>query len=108
MGDNLCLVTTALDQDWSSFLHWTIMATIYAESENIDSSRSDELPSIGSFGLSFNNFFRRVVGSIGNYNEVYERNLGNLFPRSGRNLLNKNPQTTIQGPNIYIPPGLGM
>lgn len=88
-------------------LRWAVMASVYAEAYGIDKDLSLDLPIIGSFGPPFEKFFQHVVGTIGNYNEIYERNLGNVMPRSGRNMLNKNPQTTIQGPSVYVPPGFG-
>lgn len=102
---NLCLVTSSSDEAWASLLQWTVISTLYAEAQGIGMEESQSMPSIDSFGPSLKQFLQRVIATAGNYNELYERNLGWLLPRSGRNLLNGNPQSTIQGPLVYIPPG---
>ena len=89
-------------------VEWAVMATLYGEVHSIDSQHSDAMPSIGSFGLDFENFFRSIIAAVGNYDELYQRNLGELYPRGRRNVLNKNPQMSVLGPNVYIPPGLGL
>ena len=46
---------------------------------------------------------RDAVHAMGNYNEVYERNLATIIPRGGRNMLNL---VEDNQPLRYIPPGL--
>lgn len=105
---NLCLVTSLNFQHWASMVHWMVLSIIYAEAHDISMDESLSMPFMGSFGPRFEKMFQRAVATVGNYNELYERNLGQLLPRSSRNLLNKNPQSTIRGPSVYIPPGFGL
>eukprot|EP00797_Seminavis_robusta_P026275 Sro474_g150170.1 Putative amino-acid ABC transporter-binding protein YhdW (1044) ;mRNA; r:3799-7212 len=106
LEDNFCLAMKGGNYQWRSFVRWTIAATIFAEEEGIEQDRAEELPSIGSFGSAFEGMFRYSVSHVGNYREIYERNLGDRIPRSGPNLLNRNPQSSVLTLEAYVPPGL--
>ncbi|MEM8832408.1 MAG: amino acid ABC transporter substrate-binding protein [Cyanobacteria bacterium P01_G01_bin.19] len=82
------------DSQWFDVVKWVTYATIQAEelginSQNIDSFAQTEDPEIGRFlgtegnlgedmGLP-NDFARRIVQHVGNYGEIYERNIGQPF-----------------------------
>ncbi|MEB3211733.1 MAG: amino acid ABC transporter substrate-binding protein [Leptolyngbyaceae bacterium] len=84
-------VTINNDSTWFDVVKWVTYATIEAEELGIDSSNVDSLlesenPNIRRFlgvegelgeglGLS-NDFAYRVIKAVGNYGEIYERNLG--------------------------------
>ncbi len=84
-------VTINNDSSWFDVVKWVTYATIEAEelginSENVDSLLESENPTIRRFlgvegelgdgiGLS-NDFAYRVIKHVGNYGEIYERNLG--------------------------------
>lgn len=82
------------DAQWADAIEWITYALIEAEelginSENIDSFQDSEDPNIRRFlGLEGNlgedmglpnDFAARVVRHVGNYSEVYDRNIGEPF-----------------------------
>ncbi|CAB9505458.1 extracellular solute-binding protein [Seminavis robusta] len=101
--DNYCLVTRQEDHDWASFVSWAVSAMVHAESKGISQQTSGQMNEVFAFGEGFHRMFRDAVQAIGNYAEVYDRNMANIMPREGRNLLNANPETTAQH---YILPGV--
>lgn len=104
------------DAQWADVLRWVINATIEAEElginqGNLASFANSEDPVIKRFlgkednlgkslGLS-NDFAARVVKHVGNYGEIYDRNLGSTtklnLPRGQNQLWNK-------GGLLYSPP----
>lgn len=82
------------DVQWSDFLRWITFATIYAEEEGIGAATAFRMPLLELYGSSYKQAFRDLIFTVGNYGEIYDRNLENYVPRSGRNLLNhaNNPQ----------------
>jgi len=84
---NLCLVTRQDDLQWSSFVFWIVEATFYAEENGITMALSNDMPTVNLFGHDFQRMFRDVILSVGNYGEIYERNVQPFVPRSGLNLL---------------------
>ena len=100
-AENLCLVTRQDDPEFSSFVYWVIDSLIYAEELGITQATSNRMPDVKLLGPDFSKIFRDAVFVVGNYGEIYDRNLGSILNRSGtRNLLNNN-----SGPQLYIPPG---
>ncbi|TFH19481.1 MAG: amino acid ABC transporter substrate-binding protein [Acidimicrobiales bacterium] len=105
------------DTQWAQAVNWAIFATIQAEefgitSENIDTFVGTEDPGIQRFlgevvegdavldpGLGLpTDFAYQVVKQVGNYGEIFERNLGPLGLERGVNALWSN------GGLIYAPP----
>lgn len=76
------------DVQWSSFVYWTVASTIHAEAENITQASPNEMPDVGLFGLRYRRMFRDAILAVGNYGEIYSRNVEDLIPRDGLNLLN--------------------
>jgi len=93
---------------WSALVRWTVYALIEAEEQGIDSKNVDQkltstdpvtkrfLGTEGDLGKSLgltNDFAVRVVRKVGNYGEIYNRNLGPNTPfkleRAQNNLWNK-------------------
>lgn len=100
--------------EWFDVVKWVTYAMIKGEdlginSQNINGFSQSQNPRIRRFlgqednlgqqiGLS-NDFAKRVIAKVGNYGEIYERNIGQPFNLSrGRNALWKN------GGLIYAPP----
>ena len=100
--------------EWFDVVKWVTYAMIKGEelginSQNVNSFRQSTNPKIRRFlgqednlgqqiGLS-NDFAKRVIAKIGNYEEIYERNIGQPFNlERGRNALWKD------GGLIYAPP----
>ncbi|CAB9497912.1 extracellular solute-binding protein [Seminavis robusta] len=101
--DNLCLVTREDDQDWLTFVFWTVAATIHAEEHDITQELYSDMPTIYVYGASLDRMFQDVIFSVGNYGEIYNRSLQELIPRRGRNRLNSGMHP---GPQHYPMPGL--
>jgi general L-amino acid transport system substrate-binding protein len=90
------------DEQWSDIIKWVVYGMIEAEelgidSQNVDSFLTSEDPVIrrllgtegelgSKFGLS-NDFVYRAIKLVGNYGEVYERNLGPFNLARGLNSL---------------------
>ncbi len=101
------------DEQWSDIVHWVVYGMIQAEelginSKNVDTFLTSEDPvvrrllgvegELGSkFGLS-NDFVYRVIKNVGNYGEVYERNLGPFNLARGQN------DVWQKGGLLYSPP----
>ena len=102
------------DSQWFDAVQWIVYATIEAEelgidSQNINSFAQTEDPEIKRFlgaegklgedmGLP-NDFARRIITHVGNYGEIYERNIGTPFElERGLNALWEN------GGLMYSPP----
>ena len=105
------------DSQWADIINWTVYALVIADEKGITSTNVDDMvadppdPEAGrllgvgedelqtKMGLSAD-AFAQAIRQVGNYNEIYERNLGPLgFERSGS--INA-PWT--QGGLIYAPP----
>jgi general L-amino acid transport system substrate-binding protein len=101
------------DDKWADAIHWVVYGMIQAEelgitSANVDSFLTSEDPvvrrllgvegELGSkLGLS-NDFIYRVIKLVGNYGEVYERNLSPFNLARGQNAL------WTDGGLMYAPP----
>lgn len=88
---NLALVTREDDPQWSDFVFWVVSATIIAEERFIVQSMHGDMEEAKVFGPSFRSMLRQVIQAVGNYGEIYDRSIGRLVPRQGRNLLNADP-----------------
>lgn len=102
--------------NWSDLVNWIIYTTIYAEelgitSENVEEMLNSTNPEIRRFlgtegnlgedlGLS-NDFALRVIRHVGNYGEIYNRNLGPETPLNLERGLNR---LWTDGGLMYSPP----
>ena len=98
--ESLALVTTEDDIVWSNFVHWVVMAIIYAEEQNITSSTFEKMPRVDLFQPLINDgVFRNVIRAVGSYAEIWDRATSRQhLERKGRNLLNSLPRL---GPQLY-------
>ncbi len=104
------------DSKWLDVVSWTVYATIYAEelelnSRNIDAAKTSADPSIRRFlglegtsgkglGLSAD-FAVDVIKAVGNYKEIYDRNLG---PKTKLNIPRRQNANYESGGLLYSPP----
>lgn len=101
------------DEKWADVVHWVVFGMIQAEelgitSENVDSFLTSEDPVVrrllgveGELGSKLgitNDFVYRVIKLVGNYGEVYDRNLASYGLARGQNDLWTN------GGLMYAPP----
>ena len=96
-GKAFSLVTKEVDTQWTNFVNWVVMATIYAEENNIVQTTSNEMPLVSLFGPDLERMMRDTILAVGNYGEMYQRVLGQNATRVGRNMLNVSPY----GPQMY-------
>ncbi len=104
------------DHEWLEIVNWTVYATIQAEEfgitkDNIDSFLASEDPAIQRFlgvdkslgeaiGLD-PKFAYNIVKTLGNYGEIFERNIGKNTPVGFERGYN---QPWTQGGLLYSPP----
>jgi general L-amino acid transport system substrate-binding protein len=105
------------DAQWADAVNWIVYATFQAEEYDITSANiadflSSDLPEIQRFlglgdnklgegiGLS-NDFVQRVIRAVGNYEEIYNRNLG---PDTPFNLPRGLNSLYTEGGLLYSPP----
>jgi len=85
------LATRQDDSQWSAFVYWTVIATIFAEEEFIGKEKSFRMPVVRLFGPGFVQMFRDAISPFGNYGEIYDLTVGKRIDRAGRNHLNVIP-----------------
>jgi hypothetical protein len=100
--DPFVLVTREDDTQFSTFIFWVVTIIFYAEEQGITMATATDLPTTNLFGSVFPTMFQDAVKAVGNYAEIYARNVEKDVPRSGSNLLN----TFLQGPQHYPYPGV--
>jgi len=104
------------DQQWGDVVRWTLFALINAEelgvtSKNVDQMLKSTNPEIrrllgveGAFGQSLgltNDFAVRAIKKVGNYGEIFERNVGQGSPLKIKRGLNA---LWNKGGVLYAPP----
>lgn len=103
-------VTRDSDPQWTSLIRWTLFALIDAEERGLDTAAmaaagADEAklmgaPAVKSLGLA-DDWLVKVLAGVGNYAEIFDRNLGEQTPMQlsrGVNAL------WTQGGILYAPP----
>lgn len=104
------------DSQWADIVRWTVYATILAEELNINSTNAKLMRDTGrnaavkrllgvqgagtsleTLGLAPDAFFK-VIQQVGNYGEIFERNLDSLGIVRGQNAL------YTRGGLLYAPP----
>jgi len=101
------------DDKWADVVHWVVYGMIQAEelgitSQNVDEFLTSEDPvvrrllgvegELGSKSGLSNDFIYRVIKLVGNYGEVFERNLASYGLARGQNAL------WTEGGLMYAPP----
>lgn len=104
------------DNNWNDIVTWTVNCTIEAEESGVTSANVDEMlgsdnPTIqnllgvtGDLGQALglnNDFCYQVISQVGNYGEIYDRNLG---PDTPFNLPRGLNQQYTDGGLLYSPP----
>lgn len=60
------------------------------------------MPLVNLLGPKYERMLQNAVAAVGNYGEMYVRNVDALVPRAGRNL----PNVIPNGPQLYPLPGI--
>ena len=88
LRDPLAMVTRDDDRRWCDVIFWTHQALVAAEEQGIAQSTAGDLTATVVFGESLDDIFVEAVRAVGNYGEVYARNVEPIIPRSGFDLIN--------------------
>lgn len=91
LKDPLAVVTRQDDPQFTSFVNWIVSATFYAEEEGITQSTAGQMPFVFLFGPLYGRMLIDAIQAVGNYAEIYARNLQSIIPRGGQNGANVNP-----------------
>lgn len=83
------MATSQTDADWSTYVYWVVANLIGAEEENTTSAVGMNRPVIKLFGPKFEGMFQGPISVVGNYDEIYSRNIDSLPPRANENLINR-------------------
>ncbi|HEY4200240.1 MAG TPA: amino acid ABC transporter substrate-binding protein [Devosiaceae bacterium] len=104
------------DEQWYDIVEWTMYALINAEELGVSSRNIDSMSTVnnsqikrllgldGDFGTPIGldaKFMARVIRSVGNYAEIYERNFG---PQTGAALPRGQNSLWSNGGLLYAPP----
>ena len=86
----LAMATRQRDVQWTDFVKAISMCPIHAELSGINQTTAVEMPTIQLFGLKYRQSLRDIILKIGNYDEIYQRNMQRYLPRvdNPRNILN--------------------
>lgn len=101
------LATREDNSQFSSFVNTIVYSIIYAEEKGITMSNSEKMPFLTLFGNDLKWALRDVIQRVGNYQEIYYRNIivaaeGSDHLKDVRNSLN------VEGhPQMFPLPGLG-
>ena len=87
---------------FTDFVNWILQAILNAEEQGVTQSSYLTVPPSNLFGNSYALAFQNAIHSIGNYEEVYERNIGKIVPRSGLNELNQGSTRRIIGGEFHL------
>jgi len=85
----LALVTRNGDAEFSDFVNWIVQALMAAEEQDITQSTAGAFTQSTLFGEEYQDMFINAIEAVGNYAEVYDRNLEAIIPRASINTINQ-------------------
>lgn len=91
----LALVTRSDDAEFSDFVNWIMQALLTAEEQGNTQSTATSFAQSSVFGEENENMFIQAIEAVGNYFEVYERNLAPIIPRAAINDINQGDTALI-------------
>eukprot|EP01083_Nonionella_stella_P250798 866048_1 len=85
------IVTREDDVLFASFVNCIVLATIYAQENNVQREKSSEMPLVSVFGSHLNWALRDAIFYSGSYDQIYSRNYPSNVSETfrGRNNLNE-------------------
>ena len=86
--DPLAIVTRDYDPEFSDFANWVLQGLFNAEAQNITMETADTFAETEIFGDQYKNMFKNALAAVGNYGEIYARNLEKILPRLTVNMIN--------------------
>ena len=97
LGNAFGMATGPDDSTWQDFVYWVVMASMYAEDQNITSANPLAMPLVSLFGEDFKAMFLDSISAAGSYSEIHESSRQSGAPRSAYNFLNQN----LEGPQQF-------
>ena len=93
----IAIASRSDDIQFSKILRWVVFGFSHAEEEYITKVHASLMTESKYFGNYLSRIWKDSIGTVGDYGEIFERNLASLFGRSGRNNLNimKCPQMFV-------------
>eukprot|EP00538_Stauroneis_constricta_P000360 CAMPEP_0119553956 /NCGR_PEP_ID=MMETSP1352-20130426/6561_1 /TAXON_ID=265584 /ORGANISM="Stauroneis constricta, Strain CCMP1120" /LENGTH=924 /DNA_ID=CAMNT_0007600449 /DNA_START=70 /DNA_END=2844 /DNA_ORIENTATION=+ len=85
----LCMVTRSDDMVFSDLVNWILQALFTAEDNGITKATAALMGTTDIFGPNSDSVFQDAVAAVGNYGEIFERNLQTIAPRAAVNTLNQ-------------------
>ncbi len=90
----LSLVTRDDDVEWSDLVNWVLLGLLSAETRHVTQGiAKNAIKDPTQLGDEI--MFYDAVATVGNYGEIYERNLQSLLPRAYVNMLNNGSSPLI-------------
>jgi len=83
----LAMVTREDDPAFSDFVNWVLQGLMSAEEQGITDAATP-MKEFSGFGEEHTQMFNSAVAAVGNYGQIYERNMEKMLPRGGLNMLN--------------------
>ena len=78
----MAIVTRQDDPRWSDFVNWVLQGLLTAEEDSFSQSTASSFSKTDVFGAGFEDLFVNALGAVGNYGEMYARNLESIIPAS--------------------------
>jgi ABC-type amino acid transport substrate-binding protein len=88
-NEPISLVTRETDPRFSDFVNWVVISLVHAEERNVRATTATAMGSNDIFGARYELSFVEAVRAVGNYGEVYDRNLESIVPRQDLNNINR-------------------
>lgn len=85
----LALVTRDGDVQFSDFVNWIVQALLAAEEQGITQSTATAFTQSTLFGEEYKDMYIHAIEAVGNYAEMYDRNLEPIIPRAAVNDINQ-------------------
>eukprot|EP00586_Coscinodiscus_wailesii_P019031 CAMPEP_0172518068 /NCGR_PEP_ID=MMETSP1066-20121228/290236_1 /TAXON_ID=671091 /ORGANISM="Coscinodiscus wailesii, Strain CCMP2513" /LENGTH=1365 /DNA_ID=CAMNT_0013300363 /DNA_START=216 /DNA_END=4313 /DNA_ORIENTATION=- len=100
--ERLAIVSRSDDAQFSDFIRWLVFGLFYAAEENIKQETYYNMPgNVLLFGDFLSGMWQNMIKAIGNYDELFERNLNGIINRDGANFINLK-----SGPQFYANVGV--
>lgn len=81
-------VSASADSQFSDLLRWLTYGFMYAEEQGITDKTASNMPQTNLFGPGLIEMWQDAIGAVGNYGQIFERNLTPLINRTQLNMLN--------------------
>jgi general L-amino acid transport system substrate-binding protein len=85
----LAMVTRSDDFEWTLFVETILQGLLEAEAQNITQDTAIEFQDIDYFGSNYSRMVAEAVGGVGNFGELYDREIGSEVKRTSLNMIRR-------------------